>query len=72
MVSRWGAYLLVTDDAGRRHLIRIASIQMVADGDEFHDSCTLVVAGRPITVPAPLEEVLEAMEGAPTSGRRVT
>lgn len=63
MVSRWGAYLLVTDDAGRRHLIRINSIQMVADGDEFHDSCTLVVAGRPINVPEPLEQVIDCLDG---------
>lgn len=69
MVSRWGAYLLLTDDAGRRHLIRIASIQMVADGDEFHDNCTLVVAGRPITVPEPLEQVLDAMVGTEQGAR---
>lgn len=35
----------------------------VADGDEFHDSCTLVVAGRPINVPEPLEQVLDCIDG---------
>jgi|GEM_PF-3508454 len=67
MVSRWGAYLLVTDESGRRHLIRITSIQMAADADECHDTTILVVAGRPINVPEPLEQLLDCIdsEGRP-------
>lgn len=44
-------------------MIRIKAIQMVADGDEFHDCCTLVVAGRPINVPEPLEQILDCLDG---------
>lgn len=63
MVSRHGAYLMIVDDAGRRHFVRITAVQIASDTDQFHDSCTIMVAGRPITVPEPLEDVLEAMTG---------
>lgn len=63
MVSRHGAYLMIVDDAGRRHCVRITAVQIASDADAFHDTTTLIIAGRPITVPEPLEDVLDAMTG---------
>lgn len=63
MVLRRGPHLLIVDTEDRRHLVRISSIQIASDTDGFHDTTTLMVAGRPITVPEPLDAVLEAMTG---------
>lgn len=62
MASRTGGFLLLFDDAGRRNLVRLGAIQMIADCDEVRDTTVLVVAGRAITVPRPLDDILAAIE----------
>jgi len=62
MVNRAGGFVLLVDDAGRRNLVRLGAIQMLADCDEVRDTTILVVAGRAITVPRPLDEILAAIE----------
>lgn len=56
--DRIGPYLAVTDGDGLRHLIRIGAIQMLSDGDVCRDTAIIIVAGRPITVAEPLDEIL--------------
>lgn len=63
MVEREGAHLMVVDIDGRRCLIRIGAIQFVVDGDATHDTTIIVVAGRFIVVPEPLDDVLRCLEG---------
>lgn len=66
-VARYGPYLWLTDCDGRRHLIRIASIQMLSDGDVSRDDAILVVSGRIVQVPASLNKILALLEPqAPT------
>lgn len=67
-VERAGGYLTVIDDRGCRHLIRIGSIQCLSDGDPCQDTTVVVVAGRPITVPVPLDTVLDTMTGGVDGG----
>lgn len=62
-LQRWGPYLLLRDEQGRRHLIRLGAVQMLADVDEFHDTTVVVVAGRSITVPCPLDDLLACLDG---------
>jgi hypothetical protein len=61
MANRLGGFLLLIDEGGRRNLVRIGSIQMLADADEMHDSTIVVVAGRCLTVPRPLDDLLDAI-----------
>lgn len=60
-VSRSGAYLLVVDDEGRRHLIRRSAIMLVSDEDPVGDTSLLTVAGRTIRIPASLDVVVDAL-----------
>ena len=69
MANRAGGFLLLVGDAGRRNLVRLGAIQMLADCDELHDTTVLVVAGRAITVPRPLDEILEAIEHHQPAGQ---
>ena len=69
MANRAGGFLLLVDDAGRRNLVRLGAIQMLADCDELHDTTVLVVAGRAITVPRPLDEILAAIEHHQLAGQ---
>ena len=69
MANQARGFLLLVDDAGRRNLVRLGAIQMMADCDELHDTTVLVVAGRAITVPRPLDEILEAIERQQFGGR---
>ena len=69
MADRAGGFLLLVDDAGRRNLVRLGAIQMLADCDEVRDTTVLVVAGRAITVPRPLDDILAAIERHQLVGR---
>ena len=62
-LQRWGPYLLFRDELGRRHLIRLGAVQLLADADDFQDSTVVVVAGRSITVPCPLDDLLACLDG---------
>ena len=72
MANRAGGFLLLVDDAGRRNLVRLGAIQMLADCDEVRDTTILVVAGRAITVPRPLDDIHEAIERQQFSGQAVS
>ena len=69
MPNRAGGFLLLVDDAGRRNLVRLGAIQMLADCDEVRDTTVLVVAGRAIIVPRPLDDILAAIEHHQLVGR---
>lgn len=60
-VARTPGYLLLRGDDGLRYLVRASSIQMLSDSDPCHDTTIAVVAGRSITVPMPLEELIEKL-----------
>ena len=62
--KRPGGYLSLVDEEGCRHLVRKSAIQMLSDSDPCHDSVTMVVAGRGLRIPRPLEEFLRAIESA--------
>lgn len=49
-------YLQVVDQDGTRHLIRISAIQLCSDADPCRDSTAVVVAGRTLIVPVPMDE----------------
>jgi len=63
--DRVGPYLAVIDGDGCRHMIRIASIQMVSDGDQCRDTTVMVVAGRALTVTGPLDDFLPMLAIGP-------
>ena len=50
-------FLTVIDDEGRRHAIKVSAIQSMADGDSFHDTTIITLAGRPIFIPRPLDDI---------------
>lgn len=50
-------FLPVVDDEGRRFVIRTSAIQFLADGDAFQDTTIIAVAGRPICIPRPLDDI---------------
>jgi len=62
MEAAWGdaplGCLMLADGDGIRHVIRIGSIQLLSDTDPCRDSTTAVVAGRPLMIPQPLDDVL--------------
>lgn len=54
-------YLLVTDQDGLRHVIRVSAIQLASDGDLCRDSTCLVVAGRTLSLPVSLDRIIESL-----------
>lgn len=56
-------FLLLVDEEGCRHLIRVEAVQLASDVDLCRDSLVLVVAGRGIRVPRPLDHVLGLLTG---------
>lgn len=54
-------YLMVTDQDGLRHVIRISAIQLASDGDLCRDSTCLVVAGRTLSLPVSLDWMIESL-----------
>lgn len=54
-------YLQVIDQDGTRHVIRIAAIQLCSDADPCRDSTAVVVAGRTLIVPLPLDEIVQLL-----------
>lgn len=69
MPARNPGFLMLVDDAGRRNLVRIGSIQLLADCDELHDTTILVVAGRAITVPRSLDDLMDEIDRQQPYGR---
>lgn len=62
-------YLLVVDADGLRHVIRISAIQMLSDGDQCRDATIGVVAGRALTIPLPLDDLIGQLERSSRPGR---
>jgi hypothetical protein len=62
-VQRIKGFVGVVDADGVRHLLRLGAIQMIADTDQCQDTTVIVVAGRSIIVPVPLDEVIEVIDG---------
>lgn len=60
-------YLQLTDSDGIRHVIRISAIQLLSDADACQDSSILVVAGRSLSVPIPLDRLLSSIEESTSS-----
>ncbi len=60
-VSRAGAYLLVIDDEGRRHLVRRSAVLLVSDEDIAADTTLICVAGRTIRIAVSLDVVVDAL-----------
>lgn len=58
MPGRLGPYLVVVDESGCRHLIRITAIQVLSDRDPCADSTSIIIAGRALTIPRPLDQVV--------------
>jgi hypothetical protein len=54
-------YLQIIDQDGTRHLIRISAIQLCSDADPCRDSTSVVVAGRTLIVPLPLDELVQML-----------
>ena len=62
-IQRIRGFVGVVDADGVRHLLRLGAIQMIADTDQCQDSTVIVVAGRSIIVPVPLDEVMAVIDG---------
>lgn len=56
---------LIAED-GCRHIVRVASIQLLSDVDVLQDTTAIVVAGRQITVPVALDEIVTSIVEAST------
>lgn len=62
MPGRLGPYLAVVDEAGCRHLVRITAIQVMSDRDPCADSTSIIIAGRSLIVPRPLDQVVRVLK----------
>lgn len=62
-VQRIKGFVGVVDADGVRHLLRLGAIQMIADTDSCQDTTVIVVAGRSIMVPLPLDDVIAVIDG---------
>ena len=56
-------FLELEDQDGVRIIVRISSIQMAADRDQFQDETMLIVAGRTIYVRVSLDEFRRVLMG---------
>lgn len=56
-------FIELVSEEGCRHVVRVASIQLISDVDVLRDSTVIVVAGRPIVVPVKLDEILDMISG---------
>lgn len=54
-------FLMVRDDQGLRHAIKIGAVQLLSDADPCCDSTVVVVAGRALVVDQPLDQILALM-----------
>lgn len=57
-------YLLLVDADGLRHVVRVSAVQMLSDGDQCCDTTIAIVAGRALTIPLPLDDLLGQLEHA--------
>lgn len=55
-------YLLLVDADGLRHVVRVSAIQLLSDGDQCRDTTIAIIAGRALTIPLPLDDLLGQME----------
>jgi hypothetical protein len=60
-VERVGAYMLLRDADGLRHLARISAMSLVSETDPVGDEVCLIVSGRPIRIHACLADVLKRL-----------
>ena len=57
-------YVVLSDIDGLRNVIRVSAIQMLSDTDQCRDSTMAVVAGRVLTIPLPLDDILVRIDKA--------
>ncbi|SOD97708.1 hypothetical protein [Caenispirillum bisanense] len=62
--GRLGQHLWFRDCDDIRHLVRIASIQMVCDADPAQDETVLFVANKQLRVPIPLDALMPMIDPA--------
>ena len=56
---RVGAFVVLTDDEGLRHAVRLGSVLALSDADSCQDTAIMQMpGGRTVLIRAPLEEVL--------------
>ena len=56
---RVGAFVILTDDEGLRHAVRLGSVLALSDADSCQDAAVMLMpGGRTVLIRAPLEEVL--------------
>jgi len=67
--GRLGQHLWFRDCDGIRHLVRIASIQMVCDTDQTQDETVLFVANKQLRVPIPLDTLMPMIDPGCRRGR---
>lgn len=57
---RVGAFIVLTDDEGLRHAVRLGSVIALSDADSSQDTAVMQMpGGRTVLIRAPLEEVLQ-------------
>ena len=60
-IERNGSFVEFVGDSGLRHMVRVTAIQCVSDSDEMANETHLTVANKTVLVPAPLDEVRDAL-----------
>lgn len=56
---RIGAFVVLADEDGRRHAVRLGSVLALSDGDERQDTTAMQLpGGRAVLIQPPLDEVL--------------
>lgn len=57
--QRVGAFVVLIDENGARHAVRLGSVLALSDGDEQQDTTVMrLPGGRAVLIQASLEEVL--------------
>ncbi|MFC5357082.1 hypothetical protein ACFPMG_18890 [Azospirillum himalayense] len=61
---RVGRFIVMTDEDGLRHAVKLGTVLAVSDRDECQDETVLQLpGGRAVTVRASLDEVLTWLDG---------
>ncbi|MGD0634226.1 MAG: hypothetical protein ABSA13_08115 [Beijerinckiaceae bacterium] len=60
-IERVGPFIEFVGDNGLRQIIRVTAIQCIGDSDEMANETSLTFANKTVLIPAPLDEVREAL-----------